>query len=140
MVLRINDRPKLLHPKDIVRIDPYEAVMKLISSRNYQAIKKILAGKGTARELSAFPTALTHINSEAYKELIADAKKQGYHTELFKCFCIAKSLVRQFHDSGESDLESAIEQIGNCAKPVTWIASFPYESFKRMYGIYRNGV
>lgn len=136
MVLKLTDRPKFA--ENPIRIDPYEEVMKAILTRNYTEIKAILTGERSSRQISVFPAVLQHLNQTRYAALIRNAKKAGYAAELSKCLKLSCRLMRQFDDSGISDLEKALHELGEQPEPTTRIREFPYESFEHAYETYQN--
>lgn len=136
MVLKLMDRPKFVeHP---VRIDPYEEVMKTVNVRNYAKLCRILKGETHPRDLSVFPAVLQHLNPLRYIALIRNAKKNSYAIELTRCFTLACRLARQFNDSGISNLEKALQELGKQPEPTTRIREFPYECFEHAYETYQN--
>ena len=133
MVLRITDRPPLLHPKDITGKDQYELTLAAIESRNYEELARILQGERGVRQLAAVPTVLLQIAPRQYANIIKGAKKYGVETKLLACFRVAHDLARNSDVPINADLENIVAQSSCQAKTM-----LPYEEFQHIYDVYKN--
>ncbi len=137
MVLRLNDRPRILSLKDAFRNqvmhDPYRLVRGMFEQNRCKSLAHLLKGAGTVRQIASIPTVMLHSSDSTIQKLLNNLEGYAVHNELAYYARIAQNVAHMYHAVVPSSIESLAAEYAASES----VRALPFAEFKHIYDVYR---